>query len=86
MIAEHHNLTMLKIQQGNDESITTMDSIGEVGKYTPLALDAIGRPTTNCFDGNKHDLKEVKCSTLGRRYIEGQNYAGVAFLRLLLLW
>jgi hypothetical protein len=59
----------LKVAHCNDsncadggESIVAVDSGGNVGQFTSLVLDGLGRPVISYFDGSNTDLKLVHCN------------------------
>ena len=47
---------------GDDESIVTVESTGDVGGYTSLELEAVGNPVVSYHDETNDDLELVHCN------------------------
>jgi hypothetical protein len=60
------NFDLKVVQCGNaacsaDNTITAVDSGGQVGAYTSIAVGADGLPIISYYDGTNYDLKVLKC-------------------------
>ncbi len=47
---------------GGNETLSTVDSAGDVGRFTSVALGADGLPVISYFDNTNDDLKVAKCN------------------------
>ena len=47
-----------------DNTITTVDSTGNVGEYTAITIGADGLPVISYYDYTKHDLKVAHCGNI----------------------
>ncbi|MCP4960467.1 MAG: hypothetical protein GY925_14515 [Actinomycetia bacterium] len=73
-VVSHHDLTNgdLNVVRcndpgcvGGDESITSPDTVGNVGLYTSLVLDSQGYPVVSYYDTTNNDLRVLHCNDPG---------------------
>jgi hypothetical protein len=46
---------------GRNNAITTIDRVGNAGRYTSLALDSLGNPVISYYDAGESRLRLVRC-------------------------
>jgi hypothetical protein len=45
-------------------TITSVDTVGDVGRFTSITIGTDGLPVISYYDNENHDLKVAKCANL----------------------